>query len=314
MSGVGLLVQPADYRGSLNGFRNERGPPAPAGTRTRHSLAAGCFAVHPFILALAYCRLMPPARESLSFDRASHYYDRTRALPADAAAAVTDLLLGELSGRGRVLEIGIGTGRVGYPLHRSGLELYGIDISAPMLDKLREKPGGSNLPTALADSTRLPFAKSGFGAAFACHVLHLIPQWRQAVAELVRVVASGGVVLVDPGGLERGDSATISQRFIDEIGGRRPGMQDPSELDAAFAEQGASLRPLEPVKVRRKVTFGEIIDDLEAGLYSATWEASQKQRNKAAVVVRTWAEETFGALDEQRTISWDIRWRAYDLP
>lgn len=257
---------------------------------------------------------MPPARESLSFDRASHYYDRTRALPADAAAAVTELLLGELSNKGRVLEIGIGTGRIGYPLCRAGLELYGIDISAPMLAKLREKPHGSSLPVAIADSTRLPLADSVFGAAFACHVLHLIPHWRQAVAELVRVVASGGKVLVDPGGLVKGDWATISQRFIDEIGGRRPGMQDPAELDAAFAEHGAMLRALEPVKARQKITFGSIIDDLEAGLFSATWDASQEQRREAAVVVRTWAEDSFGALDEQRTISWDIRWRAYDLP
>jgi len=256
---------------------------------------------------------MPPTRESLAFDRASEYYDRTRALPADAAAAVTDLLLAELSTRERVLEIGIGTGRIGYPLHRAGLDLYGIDISAPMLDKLRAKPGGFNLPAALADSTRLPFADHGFGAAFACHVLHLIPLWRRAVAELGRVVAPGGVVLVDPGGLEKGDSATISRRFIDEIGGRRPGMQDPSELDDVFTGQGASLRSLEPVKALQKVTFGSIIDDLEAGLYSATWDASQEQRSRAAAAVRTWAEETFGPLDEERTISWDIRWRAYDL-
>ena len=257
---------------------------------------------------------MPPTRESLSFDRASHYYDRTRALPAEAATAVTGLLLSELSNKDRVLEIGIGTGRIGYPLHRAGLELYGIDISAPMLDKLRDKPGGSDLPTAIADSTRLPFADSVFGAAFACHVLHLIPNWRQAVSELLRVVAAGGAVLVDPGGLVKGDSATISQRFNDEIGGSRPGMQDPSELDAAFAELGASLRLFEHVKASQQVTFGSIIDDLEAGLYSATWSASQEQRTDAAAVVRTWAEETLGALDEQRTISWDIRWRAYDLP
>ena len=121
-------------------------------------------------------------------------------------------------------------------------------------------------------------------------------------------------MLVDPGGLVKGDWATISQRFIDEIGGRRPGMQDPSELDHAFAEQGASLRALEPIKACQKVTFGSIIEDLEAGLYSATWDASQEQRSEAAAVVRTWAEDSFGALEEQRTISWDIRWRAYDLP
>lgn len=256
---------------------------------------------------------MYTARDSLSFDRASEYYDRTRSLPAEAAKAVTDLLLRELSNKGRVLEIGVGTGRIGYPLHRAGLELYGIDISAPMLDKLREKPDGSSLPVVLADSRRLPLGNHVFGAAFACHVLHLIPNWRRAVAELARVVASGGAVLVDPGGLVKGDWATISQRFIDEIGGQRPGMQDPSELDEAFAEQDASPRALEPVMVRQKVTFEAIIDDLETGLYSATWDASQEQRSSTATVVRPWAEETFGDLEEERTISWDIRWRAYDL-
>ncbi|MDQ3662076.1 MAG: class I SAM-dependent methyltransferase [Actinomycetota bacterium] len=256
---------------------------------------------------------MSPARESLTFDRASEYYDRTRALPVEAAAAVTELLLGELSNKGRALEIGIGTGRVGYPLHHAGLELYGIDISAPMLYKLREKPDGSSLPVVLADSTRLPFTDHVFGTALACHVLHLIPKWREAVAELVRVVAPGGVVLVDPGGLVKGDSATISQRFIDEIGGRRPGMRDPSELDDAFTEQGASLRVHEPIQARQTVTFGSIIDDLEAGLYSATWDASQEQRSAAAAAVRGWAEGIFGALDEERTIRWHIGWRAYDL-
>jgi SAM-dependent methyltransferase len=265
------------------------------------------------IESISYRHFMCPARESLSFDRASDYYDRTRALPEEAAKAVTDLLLGELLDKGRVLEIGVGTGRIGYPLHRAGLELYGVDISAPMLDKLREKPDGSSLPVALADSTRLPFANQVFCSALTCHVLHLIPHWRHAVAELARVVAPGGAVLVDPGGLVKGDSATISQRFIDEIGGRRPGMQDPSELDEAFAQHGASLRALEPVKVRQKVTFGAIIDDLEAGLYSATWDASQEQRSSAAAVVRTWTEETLGDLEGERTISWDIRWRAYDL-
>jgi SAM-dependent methyltransferase len=262
----------------------------------------------------SYRYLMCPASESLSFDRASEYYDRTRALPAEAAVAVTDLLQRELPNRGRVLEIGIGTGRIGYPLHRAGLELYGIDISAPMLHRLRDKPVGSSLPAAIADSIHLPFADHVFGAAFACHVLHLIPDWRLAVAEFARVVASGGAVLVDPGGLVKADWATISQRFIDEIGGRRPGMQDPAELDDAFVEQGAMLRALVPVKARQRVTFGAIIDDLEAGLYSPTWDVSQEERSRAAAVIREWTTETLGALDEQRTIGWDIRWRAYDLP
>ena len=251
---------------------------------------------------------------SLSFDRAGDYYDRTRALPADAAAAVTDLLLQELSGRGRVLEIGIGTGRVGLPLHQAGLELYGIDISAPMLNQLRVKAGGDVLPAAIADATLLPFGDHTFGAAFACHVLHLIRDWRRAVAELVRVVEPGGAVLIDPGGQDESDTSVITRRFLDDIGGRRPGMQDPSEVDAALVDLGARLRQLDPIEARRRITLGQTIDDLEAGLWSATWKATQEQRSEAAARLRPWVEDSFGPLDEEREITWAIRWRAYDLP
>jgi SAM-dependent methyltransferase len=41
--------------------------------------------------------------------------------------------------RGRVLELGCGTGRVSWPLARSGVPLVGVDRSAPMLDRARQK-------------------------------------------------------------------------------------------------------------------------------------------------------------------------------
>src|ERR1700716_2101315 len=40
---------------------------------------------------------------------------------------------------GPVLELGCGTGRVSRPLARAGVELVGIDRSAPMLDRARRR-------------------------------------------------------------------------------------------------------------------------------------------------------------------------------
>src|SRR4051812_32523993 len=42
-----------------------------------------------------------------------------------------------LHARGPVLELGCGTGRISMPLARAGVELTGIDRSAPMLGRLR---------------------------------------------------------------------------------------------------------------------------------------------------------------------------------
>src|SRR3954466_3152044 len=41
--------------------------------------------------------------------------------------------------KGRVLELGCGTGRVSLPLARAGVSLVGIDRSAPMLDRARQQ-------------------------------------------------------------------------------------------------------------------------------------------------------------------------------
>lgn len=60
-------------------------------------------------------------------------------------------LLGDLAGRGRTLELAIGTGRVALPLSQQGLDIAGFDASPDMLAKLKEKPGGERIPTFLAD-------------------------------------------------------------------------------------------------------------------------------------------------------------------
>ena len=79
---------------------------------------------------------------SISFDRAAGFYDKTRGLPKEQAQQVTDLLTAELTGRDRTLEIGVGTGRIALPLYERGVDLVGIDISVPMLERLVANASG----------------------------------------------------------------------------------------------------------------------------------------------------------------------------
>jgi len=53
--------------------------------------------------------------------------------------------LAEFSKDGPALELGIGTGRIALPLHEKGISVQGIDASEEMLDKLRAKPGGTEI-------------------------------------------------------------------------------------------------------------------------------------------------------------------------
>ncbi len=257
------------------------------------------------------------AVKSLSFDGAGEFYDRTRALPEEVAGRVTELLAGRLHGAGVVLEIGVGTGRVAYPLACTGVEVIGIDLSGDMLSRLKEKCArGSGGVTALrADATRSPFRNDSFGAALACHVLHLIPSWRDAIDELVRVVRPGGHLLLDVGGPPSGSEGEAHKRFNEIAGlpGHR-GAQDAAEVTAYLQELGAAAHALEPIEWVTYGSLAQTIDSLEGGISSITWGASPDARSRAAAAVRTWARERYGSLTRLRKREHSITWHAYELP
>lgn len=60
-------------------------------------------------------------------------------------------VLFKLSKGGRVLELGIGTGRIALPLSRTGVAVEGIDASEAMVARLHSKPGGKNIPVTLGN-------------------------------------------------------------------------------------------------------------------------------------------------------------------
>jgi SAM-dependent methyltransferase len=59
--------------------------------------------------------------------------------------------LAELAGEGAALELGIGTGRIALPLAARGIPVHGIDLSEAMVARLREKPGGEQIPVTIGD-------------------------------------------------------------------------------------------------------------------------------------------------------------------
>lgn len=255
---------------------------------------------------------------SVSFDRAAEYYDRTRSNPAHVQDRVTAVLAEELRPRGSALEVGVGTGRIALPLHEAGVELVGADLSRPMMNQLIRKAGGRlPFPLVQADATRLPFADHSFGGAYAAHVLHLIPDWRAMLRELVRVVRPGGVVLIDQGlARTRQWADAIQRRFMHELGVKRPfvGSDSPRQSQAAMAELGTTSRLLPRVRGAASTPPGELIDWLESGLYSWTWDLPEEDRSRAAAAVRGWAGAAIGSLDRPRRRGWTIQWRAFDLP
>lgn len=255
--------------------------------------------------------------DSVSFNRAADYYDDTRRREPATMSRIVDLLVENLAGRGQCLEVGVGTGRLALPLATAGIEMAGVDISEQMLSKLIENAGGRPpFQLAVADARALPFPDGWFGATLISHVLQLVADWQQVVTELVRVVGTGGVVIVDLG-WRRGLRLELQQRFADEVGLERIDIGlDPkrvADLDREFARHGAVLRELPRVVETRDARVGDLVDRLEAGVVPVTWSVDEVTRRKAAAAVRTWARQRYGSLDRPRAIETIIAMRAYDV-
>jgi SAM-dependent methyltransferase len=77
---------------------------------------------------------------------AAAYDDDPRGDEQAAAKFLSDLAQGR-----RVLEFAIGTGRIAIPLAAQGVQVDGIEISAPMVERLRAKPGGDQINLTLGD-------------------------------------------------------------------------------------------------------------------------------------------------------------------
>jgi SAM-dependent methyltransferase len=138
------------------------------------------------------------------FDDPAFYGDRWASVYDDrfgglVPAPAIDFLAG-LAGGGRVLELGIGTGRVAVPLAGRGVAVAGIDASAEMVARLRAKPGGEAVDVTIGDMAQVgvpgPFrlVYVVFNTLFG-----LLSQSRQAdcFRNVARVLEPGGAFVIE---------------------------------------------------------------------------------------------------------------------
>ena len=126
----------------------------------------------------------------------------------------------------------------------------------------------------------MPFRDGSFGAAYARHVLHLIPDWHGAVGELCRVVR-GGPVLIEVGGAD-GAWRDLWDRMRDVLGpdadhvGLDLSRDGEQALDDAFLSAGAAIGPVAELSYPNGETVASLLDEMERRSPSWTWRVRRR--------------------------------------
>ncbi|MFI5272920.1 MAG: class I SAM-dependent methyltransferase [Ktedonobacterales bacterium] len=248
---------------------------------------------------------------SVSFDAIAGRYDATRTYPPAVAARIAAGLLaaGDVAPGGHVLELGIGTGRIALPLLAAGVNVTGVDIASRMVERLHAKyveqrtrlpalPWGA-LRVELADMTALPFDDGSFDATVGVHILHLVPGWRTALSEALRVVRPGGAFLLGQDTTEEVARNQINDEWAAIVAAL--GYQVTPVGAAGFGNAVDELRA-RGVRVEQRVlarwqeqrTPAEALAFITERVWSRTWPVPDALFAESARQLTAWARRTFG--------------------
>ncbi|TAH52569.1 MAG: SAM-dependent methyltransferase [Chloroflexota bacterium] len=255
---------------------------------------------------------------SIVFDRAVEYYDQTRAMPPERHRAMIDALVREtgLNENSRVLEVGIGTGRIGMSVAEHLRRLFGIDLSLEMMGVLRRKLAETNLNIriAQADAGKLPFAAETFDVVYAVHVYHLVAGWQNAMRDARRIIQRGGYFVIS---FHKRADDSPNARLRDQlhvlvnargIQTKRPGATSEDEILDEIQAWGDESRIVVCSAWAEDEVPEKILEELDRQIFSETWVIPRAVMDEVMPQLREWAEKTFGDLSKPIAAASETRW------
>jgi ubiquinone/menaquinone biosynthesis C-methylase UbiE len=116
---------------------------------------------------------------------------------------------------GCILEIGVGTG-LSFDDYDATTEITGIDISAPMIARARQRAASGRYPFVkglrVMDASALDFDDASFDCVVAQFVITLVADPERVLSECARVLRPGGqIILVNHLYSERGVAAAVER-------------------------------------------------------------------------------------------------------
>lgn len=271
---------------------------------------------------------------SLSFDSIAPVYDATRGYPDAVAQKIAFGIEHTVHATPQThfLEVGIGTGRIAFPLSSLGHLYTGVDISTKMValleEKLREdgwreqqapwsilsdedgthpsivhrflnEHKRASMRLVISDMTALPFLNASFDVVVAVHVFHLISNWQQALQEILRVLRPGGYFIHGWDEHMVSDVRRVEEewpKILQAMGGEinRPGVPARFVSDLLRA-QDFQLEESVLAEWESVVTPHQVVEHVTKRIWSSTLAVPDDIFAASAEKLWQWANEYYGA-------------------
>ena len=240
-----------------------------------------------------------------AFDAAAPSFEEHRDFPAGVPEAIRSAVwvAAGAPARGRVLDLGAGTGRVGRAFVAAGDRYVGVDASLGMLQAfadLQRRSGVVSIGLAQAIGEALPFGDGVFDAVLLMQAVSEGGGWRRLLADAPRVLKTDGRLMVGrtikpedgvDGQLKDRFKVVLAQMGVD-MDGPRPHRTDAmSWLEA----RAAGRTRVEATTWTSSRTPRRFLDRHQTGHRFSQLPAAT--REAATAEVSNWAVATFGSLD-----------------
>jgi ubiquinone/menaquinone biosynthesis C-methylase UbiE len=238
-----------------------------------------------------------------AYDDAAPCFDRHRVLPEGVAPAVRTAVLSSISEirQPLLLDLGAGTGRIGWPFVAAGDDYIGLDLSLGMLREFAGRADWNGAPARLvqADGERLPFADASFDAVLLMQVLSAARDWCRLIAEAGRVLRSAGCLItgrtVAP---DNGIDARMRQHLAESLAAAGVHRYQKKSSEDALSWVAGNARDSRIVTAAAWTAERTPRAFLQRHATGARFSVLPPPvRNIAMLRLREWAVATFGSLD-----------------
>lgn len=246
-----------------------------------------------------------------SFDRrVAQKYEAQRKHPAAVSQAIGAAIIAAAGQGARILEVGMGTGRIAWPAAEAGGRVFGFDISADMLRELPQSAQSGVVPPqrVQADMHHLPYEDGVFDAALAVHVLHLARDWRQVLTEMARSLRPEGAFIQGDDWI---DPLSVVGRLRDELRLRAMARFPNTKPPSAGIDKVGFLRTLggetvEEIIAAEWTTYrsaNDRLNQIAQRMDAESWFLPEEIFEMLLQELRGFAAETWPDLDEPQPVT-----------